>query len=201
MLEANWIHGDGQSIVIASKMTEAPLPERIATTDFFHDAAEAAIRNDLSFFIFGGSENQNRTATDAIRKLYPGIKIAGRRNGYFKPDEEDGICREIRESGADVLWVGLGKPFQEEWSVRNRHKLQGVAWLKTCGGLYAFLCGDAPRAPEWMQRLGLEWLFRTMQDPKRLAWRYLTTNPHSFYRLIVHTRRQAVDGQRAESAS
>ena len=194
MLAASWIHGDGQSIVLASKLTDAPLPERIATTDFFHDAAEAAIENGLSFFIFGGSEKQNEAATNAIRKLYPALKIAGRRNGYFRREEEEGICKEIRESGADVLWVGLGKPLQEEWSVRNRDRLRGVAWLKTCGGLYAFLCGDAPRAPEWMQRFGLEWLFRTIKDPRRLAWRYLTTNPHSFYRLLVHTRRHPVKG-------
>lgn len=194
MLEAAWIHGDGQSIVIASKLTQAPLPERIATTDFFHDAAEAAIEHGLSFFIFGGSEKQNAAATDAIGRLYPRLKIAGRRNGYFKPEEEEAICAEIRASGADVLWVGLGKPLQEEWSVRNRHRLGGIGWLKTCGGLYAFLCGDAPRAPEWMQRFGLEWLFRTMKDPRRLAWRYLTTNPHSFYRLLVHTRRRPIEG-------
>lgn len=192
MLQAEWIHGDGQSIVIASKLTEAPLPERIATTDFFHDAAMMAIRHGLSFFIFGGSERQNEAATAAIRALYPDLRIAGRRNGYFKPEEEEAICREIRESGADVLWVGLGKPLQERWSVRNRSRLNGIAWLKTCGGLYAFLSGEAPRAPEWMQHMGLEWLYRTMKDPKRLAWRYLTTNPHSLYRLLAHTRRRAI---------
>lgn len=192
MLEAEWIHGDGQSIVLASKMTEVPLPERIATTDFFHDAALAAVRHDLSFFIFGGSERQNATATEAIRRLYPDLRIAGRRNGFFRPEEEEDICREIRESGADVLWVGLGKPLQEYWSVRNRARLAGVGWLKTCGGLYAFLSGEAPRAPQWMQNMGLEWLYRTMRDPRRLAWRYLTTNPHSFYQLMVRTRRRAL---------
>lgn len=188
MLQASWIHADGQSVVFASKMTTAPLPERIATTDFFHDAARAAIEGDLSFYIFGGSERQNRNAVERIGVLYPELKIAGRRNGYFDPAENDEICRDIRESGADVLWVGLGKPRQEEWCVRNRDLLQGIGWIKTCGGLYAFLSGEAPRAPGWMQNLGLEWLFRAMRDPKRLLWRYLTTNPYSIYRLIRYTK-------------
>ncbi|MET1754017.1 WecB/TagA/CpsF family glycosyltransferase [Novosphingobium sp. RD2P27] len=192
MLEASWIHADGQSVVFASKMTAAPLPERIATTDFFHDAARAAIEGGLSFYIFGGSENQNRNAVERIRVLYPELKIVGRRNGYFDPAENNEICQDIRESGADVLWVGLGKPRQEEWCVRNRDQLRGIGWVKTCGGLYAFLSGEAPRAPDWMQSLGLEWLFRAMRDPKRLLWRYLTTNPYSIYRLIRYTNAKSI---------
>ena len=192
MKQAQWIHGDGQSIVMASRLTGAPLPERVATTDFFHDAAQSAQEKGLSFFVFGGSEEQNLGATEAIRSLYPDLKIAGRRNGYFKPQDEADICREIRQSGADVLWVGLGKPKQEQWCVRNRDNLRGVGWVKTCGGLYAFLCGDAPRAPDWMQRICLEWLYRTWREPRRLGWRYLTTNPYSMYRLLAHTRRSPI---------
>lgn len=193
MCEADWIHADGQSIVFASRLTKAPLPERIATTDFIHDASQAAVANKLSFFMFGGSEKQNEAATLALQEMYPDLIIAGRRSGYFRTEDEEDICAQIRAAKPDILWIGLGKPLQEQWSVRNRHRLNGVGWIKTCGGLYAFLAGDAPRAPQWMQNLGLEWLFRTIKEPRRLGWRYLTTNPYSFYHLIAGTRRIPLD--------
>jgi len=189
MAQADMVHADGMPVVLASRMTRAPLPERIATTDFFHDAAEAAGDNGLKFFILGATEVQNAAAVEAIARLYPKVQVVGRQHGYFKPEEDAAVCEAIRSSGADVLWVALGKPRQEAWCVRNRENLKGVGWIKTCGGLYAFLTGETPRAPQWMQSLSLEWLYRTMDDPKRLIWRYLTTNPYSFYRLVRYTER------------
>ncbi|ROH92159.1 glycosyltransferase [Stagnimonas aquatica] len=188
MEQADWIHADGMSIVLASKRATTSLPERVATTDFFHDAAEVAVANGLSFYMLGGTEQQNRKACEAIAQLYPQLKLVGRRNGYFKPEEEEMVCADITNARPDVLWVAMGKPAQELWCVRNRDRLGGVAWIKTCGGLYAFLAGDAVRAPEWMQRWGLEWLHRALQEPGRLLWRYLVTNPNAIYRLIRYTR-------------
>ncbi len=189
MTQADIIHADGMPVVFASRLTRHPLPERIATTDFFHDAARAAEANGLKFFILGAKEIQNKAAVDAIKRMYPKAEIVGRRDGYFSADADDEVCAEIRNSGADVLWVALGKPRQEYWAIRNKEKLKGVGWIKTCGGLYAFLAGDAPRAPEWMQKAGLEWLYRAMQEPRRLAFRYIVTNPYSLYRLISATQR------------
>lgn len=189
MAQADIIHADGMPVVFASRMTRHPLPERIATTDFFHDAATAAEAHGLKFYILGAREAQNRAAVETIMRLYPKVEIVGRRDGYFKPEQDAEVCHEIRRSGADVLWVAMGKPQQEFWAVRNRENLKGVGWIKTCGGLYAFLAGDAPRAPDWMQKVGLEWLYRALQEPDRLGWRYLTTNPYSLYRLVVHTDR------------
>jgi exopolysaccharide biosynthesis WecB/TagA/CpsF family protein len=189
MAQADIVHADGMPVVLASRLTEAPLPERIATTDFFHDAAEAAAAHGLKFFILGSKEEQNAQVVEAIKRLYPGVEIVGRHDGYFGADQDEAVCAAIRASGADVLWVALGKPRQEIWCVRNRERLKGIGWVKTCGGLYAFLTGEAPRAPAWMQKLSLEWLYRTMDDPKRLVWRYLTTNPYSFYRLVRYTER------------
>lgn len=186
---ADAIHADGMSIVKASRRTRMPLPERIATTDFFHDAVRAACAHGLRFFMLGASESQNAAAVAKIEKSYPELQIAGRHHGYFSDAESGAVCDIIRASRADVLWVALGKPRQEFWSIANRERLAGVGWIKTCGGLYAFLTGDAPRAPLWMQNAGLEWLYRTMDDPKRLAWRYLTTNPYALYRLMRHTER------------
>lgn len=189
MAQADIIHADGMPVVLASRLTAHPLPERIATTDFFHDAAEAAGRHGLRFYFLGAKDPQNRAAVEAVRRLYPKVEIVGSRDGYFADDQDEAICAEIRRSRADVVWVALGKPRQEHWAIRNRKHLQGVGWIKTCGGLYAFLAGDAPRAPPWMQKAGLEWLFRAMGDPGRLLWRYLVTNPVAAYRLIRYTQR------------
>src|SRR5690606_21532896 len=104
--------------------------------------------------------------------------------------DNDRICAEIRTAKPDVLWVALGKPRQEFWCRENREQLRGIGWIKTCGGLYAFLAGDVPRAPLWMQKAGLEWLFRTFDDPGRLIWRYFATNPYAFFRLLTKTERR-----------
>lgn len=190
MAQADIIHADGMPVVFASRLTHHPLPERIATTDFFHDAARAAEVHGLTFFILGATETQNRMAVDSIQRLYPAAKIVGRRNGYFSVEEDEAICSEVHQSGADVLWVALGKPRQEHWAIKNRERLRGVGWIKTCGGLYAFLAGDAPRAPKLLQDLGLEWLYRALREPSRLGWRYVTTNPYSLYRLLFLTERR-----------
>lgn len=186
MDQADIIHADGMSVVFASRLPgRRRLPERIATTDFFHDAAQVAVRDGLSFFVLGGSESQNLAACQGIERLYPTLRIAGRRNGYFSREEDEAVCADVLASGADVLWVGLGKPLQERWSVENRERLKGVGWIKTCGGLYAFLAGDVSRAPRIAQALGMEWAWRALHEPNRLLWRYLVTSPYAIYRMLL----------------
>jgi exopolysaccharide biosynthesis WecB/TagA/CpsF family protein len=191
MLMADIIHADGMSVVFASKwLTPTPLPERIATTDFFHDAARAAERERLRFFMLGAEEGVSRLAYDNARRRYPRIKWVGRLNGYSGLSDED-ICAMIRERRPDVVWVALGKPHQEEFCIRNRQLLVGVGWLKTCGGLFDFLADRRVRAPGWMQQAGLEWLFRAAQEPRRLGMRYLTTNLQAIWFLA---RRSGMEG-------
>jgi N-acetylglucosaminyldiphosphoundecaprenol N-acetyl-beta-D-mannosaminyltransferase len=191
MQEADYIHADGQPLVFASRyLSSAPLPERIATTDFFHDAASLAQEKGLKFFLLGASEEVNRQAFETVQKLYPNLQLVGRRNGYFNEADEEAICRQIVASGADVLWVGMGKPREQLFCIRNRERLRGVTWLKTCGGLFDFLAGRNERAPQWMQDMGLEWLHRMLRDPRRFFWRYLTTNFHALYLLWAHRNKR-----------
>lgn len=188
MLKADYIQADGQSLVIASKyLSNKVLPERIATTDFFHDAAQLAEELGLSFYILGASAVEHEKAVENIKKIYPNLKIAGHRNGYFKPEDEKRICADIVGSGADILWIGLGKPKEQNFCIRNIQELKGVGWIKTCGGLFDFLSGRNSRAPKWMQDNGLEWLHRLVGDPRRFFLRYLVTNIHS---LIILVRRK-----------
>jgi N-acetylglucosaminyldiphosphoundecaprenol N-acetyl-beta-D-mannosaminyltransferase len=184
---ADLIHADGQVIVTASRiLTSSPIPERSATTDFFHDAAKAASQAGLRIFLFGGTEEVNRECADIVQDQYPSLKIAGRRHGYFSDADEATICDAINASGADVVWVGLGKPKEQAFCVRNRHLIK-AGWLITCGGCFNFIAGRYSRAPNWMQNAGLEWLHRMVTNPRQLFWRYLTTNPHALFLIATRT--------------
>ena len=186
---ADSISADGQPMVALSRLfARTPLPERVATTDLFPAVAKLATKAGLSFYILGASERVNAKAVEEIRKAHPGLKIVGRRNGYFARDDEDALCAEIASLQPDILWISLGCPLEQQFVHRNLRKLAGVGIIKTAGGLLDFLSLEKPRAPSWMQRLGFEWLFRTMLEPKRLLMRYVTTNPHALYVLLTSMR-------------
>jgi exopolysaccharide biosynthesis WecB/TagA/CpsF family protein len=184
---ANLIHADGQPVVLASKLlTNHPIPERSATTDFIHDAARSAAERGLSFFLLGATESINSRCARQLIHKYPALRITGRRDGYFQQENEPALCDAINASGADVLWVGLGVPLEYEFCMRNRHRLN-AGWIVTCGGCFNFVTGDYRRAPEWMQACGLEWLYRVSREPRRLFWRYAVTNPLAAFALLTRT--------------
>jgi exopolysaccharide biosynthesis WecB/TagA/CpsF family protein len=184
---ADIIHADGQAAVFASRLlTGTPIPERSATTDFIHDAAQAAAEQGLRFFLLGATEEANEKAARILRDTHPGLLIVGRRHGYFSLLDEDEICDEINITRPDVIWVGLSVPLEYEFAVRNRARLNG-GWLVTCGGCFNFITGHYRRAPRWMQKAGLEWLHRLWQEPKRLFWRYAITNPLAMFLLLTRT--------------
>ena len=186
--QADLIHADGQPIIAISKLlTDTPVPERTATTDFIHDAAAAAAEKGLTFYLLGGTEEANAKSAEILAEKYPGLKIVGRRHGYFSIDEEDDICDEIAAVRPDVLWVGLGVPKEYDFCVRNKHLLQ-AGWVVTCGGCFNFVTGGYSRAPELLQQTGFEWAYRLFKEPKRLFWRYLTTNPVALFLLFTQTR-------------
>jgi exopolysaccharide biosynthesis WecB/TagA/CpsF family protein len=183
--KADLIHADGEPVVAASKLlSDTPVPERSATTDFLFDAAKDAATHGLTFFLLGSTEDINARAATKVEQA--GVKVVGRRNGYFSRDEEAAIVEAINASGADVLWVGLGVPFEYEFCLRNKSRLR-VGWVVTCGGCFNFAAGDYQRAPAWMQKNGLEWLFRLWREPRRLFWRYLVTNPVAIAMLLLKT--------------
>jgi exopolysaccharide biosynthesis WecB/TagA/CpsF family protein len=187
MNKADIIHADGQPLVIASRLlTSAPIPERSATTDLFHDVARSAASDGVRFFLLGGSEEVNKACAEKMQQMYPSLDIAGRRHGYFSRDDEAAVCDEINRSGANVVWVGLGKPLEQAFCVRNRDRLNAT-WLITCGGCFNYVTGAYARAPDWMQKAGLEWLHRMLTEPKKLGWRYLTTTPLALILLFART--------------
>lgn len=190
---ADLVHADGMSVVLASKiLTDRPLPERVPTTDFFHDAAKAGQARRLRFFMLGGREEVNQKAFEAMKRRYPDIDWVGRHHGFFSVDDEKAICVDIVAARADVVWLALGRPHQENFAIRNREHLAGVGWIKTCGGLFDFIAGVNKRAPVWMQRVCLEWFWRMMQEPQRLMGRYIKTNLQAIWLLATCSRRKAV---------
>ena len=185
---ADIVHADGQPLVFAARwLTRTPISERCATTDFFHDAAAAARASGLKFFLLGGPEEVNARCAEQMRTRYPGLAIVGHHHGYFSPAEEPAVCDAINRSGADVVWVGMGVPREQDFCFRNRDRLT-CAWLVTAGGCFHYVTGDYARAPLWMQRAGLEWLHRLGHEPGRLLLRYLFTNPHALWLLLMRTQ-------------
>ena len=185
---ADAIDADGQPIVIASQLlTRTPIPERCATTDFFHDVCRAASATGASIYMLGATEEINRLAVEATRRLYPALRIAGARHGYFSPAEEADVVAAINAVGPDIVWIGLGVPREQAFIAANRARLVNTGALKTCGGLFDFLAGRNSRAPQWMRDHALEWLYRLVREPRRLFWRYLTTNVHCLWLLLART--------------
>ncbi|HJT38851.1 MAG TPA: WecB/TagA/CpsF family glycosyltransferase [Sphingobium sp.] len=186
LARADLIHADGQIIVMASRwFGNTPIADRSSTTDMFIDSLAGAAESNVSYYLLGGEETVNAECARRIIEAAPGLHLAGRRNGFWTPAEEDAVIEEINAAAPDVLWVGTGKPREQAFCVRNRDRIK-AGWIVTCGGLYNYVTGDYPRAPMWMQKSGFEWLHRMVTRPKQLAWRYITTNPHALWLIWKH---------------
>lgn len=188
---ADAVAADGVPVLWAARLIAGrEIPDRAATTDLFHDLAAAAQDHGYSMYFLGATDEENARAVARVRQLYPRLVIAGARNGYFSAEEEDAVVQQILDARPDILWVALGMPREDVFVARNLHRFGGIAWVKTCGGLFNFLSASRPRAPMWMQRAGLEWLYRMALEPRRLFWRYLTTNLDAIWQILRKTPRR-----------
>jgi N-acetylglucosaminyldiphosphoundecaprenol N-acetyl-beta-D-mannosaminyltransferase len=186
-LQADAIHADGMPHVFVSRLRcGIALPGRVATSDLFYDVAYEAEAKGATMFMLGATELSNATAARLVANRFPGLKLVGRRSGFFRNDDEEiRVCGQIAELAPDILWVSMGVPREQRFIVRHRHRLTSVGVIKTSGGLFDFLAGFKPRAPVWMQDAGLEWVWRACLEPRRLGWRYLKTNPLALYLLLA----------------
>ncbi|WFU42438.1 WecB/TagA/CpsF family glycosyltransferase [Bradyrhizobium sp. CB82] len=186
---ADLINADGQPLVAASRLQSwFPLPERVATTDLFHVVARKAEAAGRTFYMLGASEAENTAAVAKVQRMYPDLKIVGHSHGYLRGDALRAKVDEINALAPDYLWVALGVPFEQTFVEEYTPHLTNVGVIKTAGGLFNFLSGSRSRAPKWMQTIGLEWAWRTLLEPRRLFWRYLTTNPRALY--LLFSRKQ-----------
>jgi exopolysaccharide biosynthesis WecB/TagA/CpsF family protein len=191
---ADLINADGQPLVTVSRFkSSTPLPERVATTDLFHVVARKAQAAGLTFYMFGADEAENAAAVANVRQLYPDLNIIGYSHGFLRGDALRAKVDEINALAPDYLWVALGVPYEQAFVEEYSSRLCKVGVIKTSGGLFNFLSGSRTRAPEWMQRAGLEWAWRIWLEPRRLFWRYFTTNPRALFLLFNRSRPPAND--------
>src|SRR5579871_3163357 len=191
---ADLINADGQPLVAVSRLkSPLPLPERVATTDLFHVVAQKAEAANLTFYMFGADEIENAAAVANVRRMYPRLRIIGHCHGYLRGDALRAKVDEINELAPDYLWVALGVPYEQAFVAEFTSRLTRVGVIKTSGGLFNFLSGRRARAPRWMQHAGLEWAWRIWLEPRRLFWRYFTSNPRALYLLFNRSRPSDTD--------
>ncbi len=177
---ADLVTADGMPVVWISRLMDSPLKERVTGSDMLPFISKKAAELNKSIFLFGARPGIADNAAKILKERYPGLKIAG----TYSPDvategeallgsfEEDrNLITMINQSGADILFIGLGNPKQEIWFNRNRDKIKVPVSIGV-GGSFSFITGDVSRAPYWMQKNGLEWIYRICHDPGRLWKRY-----------------------------
>ena len=177
---------DGMPLVWISRWTDTPLSARVYGPDLFECFCALADRKGYSYFFYGSSPTVLSSLTRKIKGQFPHIKIAGAVSPPYRDltqDEERRVIDKINGSKADVLWIGLGSPKQEKWMHNVRHRVR-VPVLAAIGAAFDFHAGSVRQAPKGMQRIGLEWLFRLLMEPRRLWKRYLLNNP-GFVLLIL----------------
>jgi N-acetylglucosaminyldiphosphoundecaprenol N-acetyl-beta-D-mannosaminyltransferase len=175
LLEADLLVADGQSVVWASRLVRRPLPERVAGIDLFEQLLALADEHGYAVYLLGAKPDVLATLVEQIRSRFPHLRIAGARDGYFTPDEAAAVADDIAASGADMLFLGMVSPKKETFLATYGDRLN-VPVLHGVGGSFDVLAGVTRRAPRSWQRLGLEWAYRLVQEPRRLWRRYLVTN-------------------------
>ncbi|MBQ6005269.1 MAG: WecB/TagA/CpsF family glycosyltransferase [Selenomonadaceae bacterium] len=163
---ASLVVPDGAGTVWAARHLGKQMPERVAGFDLVQELMKIAPARGIKFFLFGAAPGIADKAKLKAETLYPGIKIVGTRNGYFKPADEPEIISQIKNSQPDILLAALGVPKQEKWLFKYRDELKIPVSIGV-GGTFDVMAGVVKRAPLWMQKARLEWLFRAMLQPSR----------------------------------
>lgn len=179
---AGLLIADGMGVVWASRLLHRPLPERVPGIDLFAKLLELANERSLSIYLLGARQDVLDKVLERISTRYPGARVAGARNGYFDDGEVPGILAAIRASGADLLFIGISSP-KKEFFLACWGPGLGVPVCHGVGGSFDVLAGEVRRAPLLWQRLGLEWFYRVLQEPRRMWKRYLVTNVFFLYLL------------------
>jgi N-acetylglucosaminyldiphosphoundecaprenol N-acetyl-beta-D-mannosaminyltransferase len=183
------VTADGQAIVWASRLLRDPLPSRVTGIDLMQELLALAERKGYGVYLLGARADVLEQAMARMRRLHPGLRIVGHRDGYFSESEEQGIVAAIRGSQPDLLFVAMPSPRKERFIGRWRDELE-IPFCMGVGGAFDVMAGVTRRAPRPLQRLGLEWAFRLAQEPRRLLRRYLVGN----WRFITLTLRGAAVG-------
>jgi len=181
--EADLVVADGSWLVRTARFLGEDIKERIAGIDLLLEILKLCKDRGFSVYLLGAKEEVISSAKKRLEEIFPGIKILGVHNGYFDADEEKKIVEEIRSLKPDFLVVGLGMPKQEIWM--NQHRDLPVKVAIGVGGSFDVISGNIPRAPYWMQSIGLEWFYRILKDPRRI--KRMSFIPR-FFLLVLKTK-------------
>lgn len=182
---------DGKPLSVVGRKT-VPEMDRVTGPDLMREIFSDSRTASLRHYFYGNTEENLKALIGSLGEEYPALKIAGYEPSVFRPlepEEEESLARRIDDSGADFVWVGLGAPRQENLCFRLRGKTN--ACMVGVGGAFNILAGITPEAPLWMQNLSLEWLYRLIQEPKRLFRRYFVTNTKFIFYLLTNKPRKA----------
>jgi N-acetylglucosaminyldiphosphoundecaprenol N-acetyl-beta-D-mannosaminyltransferase len=201
VLRADFTLPDGQPLVWALNALGHPLRERVYGPDLMEYACERATRTGRRMFLYGGRDDDPSALPRlraALERRFRGLQIVGTYQAPFRPlsaAEADAIAEEINSSGAEIVWVGIGVPRQEKWMASMRERLDAPV-LVGVGAAFDFHAGLVRQAPDALQRIGMEWLFRLLQEPRRLWRRYARYNP----RFVAGFLHQYAQHRRAREA-
>lgn len=180
------INADGQSIVWASAFLGHRLPERVTGIDLMYRLLELSVQKGYRVYLFGAKEEVVAATKLRFEEKYPGLQIAGYRNGYFTDDDQADIVADMRAANADILLIAFSSPKKELW-VRDHIDEIAIPFVMGVGGSFDIVAGVTRRAPLWMQKTGLEWLYRFIQEPRRMFDRYVKGNIR-FARIVLRYR-------------
>lgn len=180
------INADGQSVVWAARFLGNRIPERVAGIDLMYNLLSLAEKNGYGVYFFGAREEVLGKAIQAITGLYPKLIVSGKRNGYFTDKDIASIIEDMNNSKAKMLFVGFSSPMKEFWLKQHMPQIN-IPFCMGVGGSFDVAAGTTKRAPLWMQKLGLEWFYRFLQEPGRMWRRYLVGNME-FIKLTIKAK-------------
>ena len=176
---AGLVTPDGMPLVWMSHLLGHPRVRRVYGPDLMRAMSATSARRGYRNYYYGGGPGTAEHLAAVLTSTHPGLTVAGTLSPPFRPltyEEDEAIVQEINAARPDIVWVGLSTPKQERWMAAHVGRLTAPV-LVGVGAAFDFLSGEKPQAPLWMQRNGLEWLYRAASEPRRLGWRYVRNNP------------------------
>ncbi len=177
------INVDGMPVVWASRLLGKGLKERVAGVDLFEGLMRRSAEKGWRVFLLGAREEVVSGVKRIYEQKYPGLTVAGYRNGYWKPEEEAGVVEQIRAAQADLLFVAISSPKKEHFLGRYQAEMK-IPFAMGVRGIFDVAVGKVNRAPLWMQKAGLEWFYRFLQEPRRMFRRYFIEDM-AFFGLLL----------------
>lgn len=184
------INADGASVIMASKYLKKPLPERVAGVDLMQSLVALSEKKGYSVYLLGAKQSVVEKTAEVLKNRHPKLNLVGIHNGYFKEPEWPSISEELKSLKPDFVFVGITSPMKE-YLIEFLQEDGNDSVFMGVGGSFDVISGNIPRAPMWMQKANLEWLFRVIQEPRRLFKRYFVGN-WTFIKSVIAEKRKIV---------